>query len=79
MFDALASVIELDQSGLDALIQNVEDELGVELTLKRNFLKLIDETLGKGELSTNRRKILHTAAGVISGASIKIERCPDGR
>lgn len=79
LFDALASVVDLDKAGLDALIENAENELGPSLALKRNFCKLLEDTLRNGDLTTARREMLHAAAAPTGWGTEEINTLIDGR
>jgi serine/threonine-protein kinase len=57
----MSAVIELDNDGLDELIKIKESEMGPSLRLKRNFLRLLDETVSR-KLTSERREMLHKSA-----------------
>jgi formylglycine-generating enzyme required for sulfatase activity/serine/threonine protein kinase len=59
----MAAVVDLDENGLDDLIEQIEINQGQGLKLKRNFLKVVETTIQRnGQLSDQDRDSLHKSA-----------------
>ncbi|HIG42304.1 MAG: hypothetical protein ABGY96_05215 [bacterium] len=71
--DFMATVIDLDHDGLDELIKNEESELGPSLRLKRNFLKLLDETVST-RLTPVHREMLHKSSAPTGWSTQHIDK-----
>ena len=60
----MASVVDLDENGLDDLIEQIETNLGLPLKLKRNFMTVVETTIRRtGRLSDiDRQSLIKSAA-----------------